>query len=209
MNEAVSLREKAFARLITYILHPVILPLYLLVWLILSPFYFSMILTTGIKALLAAMVAITSFFFPSLFIYLLYRNGIIGSLYLEKREERIYPFITTAVFFFLTYYLFMHLQVLRVFQLFMLGATLLILICLFISLFWKISIHMAGIGGVFGTLIGISYRLSEPILAAFMVVLLLAGLVGFARLKLAAHEPAEVYGGFITGTFVMALIYLV
>jgi membrane-associated phospholipid phosphatase len=46
---------------------------------------------------------------------------------------------------------------------------------------------------------------------AFYVILaaLVCGLVGFARLKLKAHTPAQVYAGFFAGFLLMLVIFLV
>ncbi|MCK4288907.1 MAG: hypothetical protein KAW86_06865, partial [Bacteroidales bacterium] len=89
------------------------------------------------------------------------------------------------------------------------GATFLLIITLIINFFWKISIHMIGIGGMLGTLIGLSFLWMIDIPFLIILLILCSGITGFARLKLNAHNPAQVYTGFVIGTSFMLLLFLV
>jgi membrane-associated phospholipid phosphatase len=42
-----------------------------------------------------------------------------------------------------------------------------------------------------------------------IITVIISGLVGFARLKLKAHNQAQVYTGFLTGAFIMLLFFLI
>ena len=73
---------------------------------------------------------------------------------------------------------------------------------------------MIGVGGLLGGLMGVArIHLINPY-PAFMVVLLIAGLLGTSRIFLKRHTPMQVYAGFSLGfmcTFVasmMSYIYL-
>jgi membrane-associated phospholipid phosphatase len=66
---------------------------------------------------------------------------------------------------------------------------------------------MVGVGGITGAILAISYRLQSDIQLSFFSILLIAGFVGYARLKLNAHTPAQVYTGFLVGFLIqMGLI---
>lgn len=71
----------------------------------------------------------------------------------------------------------------------------------FINFFWKISVHSIGVGGINGLLIGISRIMEAEITPLLFLSVLIAGLVGFARLKLNAHNYSQVYTGFLLGFF--------
>lgn len=159
--------------------------------------------------IITGMVLITTVIFPSVFIMMLYRRKVIESLYMYKREDRVFPFIITSVFFFLTFHLFRQLHILAGFQGFMLGATLLIIVCIFVNFMTKVSIHMAGMGGCFGFLLGISYQMNDIYLSALVISLIISGFTGYSRLKLQVHTPAQVYSGFLIGTVVMFFVFLV
>jgi membrane-associated phospholipid phosphatase len=69
-----------------------------------------------------------------------------------------------------------------------------------ITLFWKISAHAVGTGGLLGFLFGIVYSFAAvELLYPTLVCVLAAGLLLSARLYLNAHTPAEVGAGFLLG----------
>ncbi|MCD4683092.1 MAG: hypothetical protein K8R86_07395 [Bacteroidales bacterium] len=136
------------------------------------------------------------------------RRGLIKSLQMESKEERVYPFLLTGIFFFLSYYMLKQIQISEVFHLFLLGITILVFLSLLINFFSKISIHMVGIGGMAGALTGISIRINLDLVLLISFTILLAGFIGFARLKLKSHQPIQIYTGYLLGFLFMAGIYL-
>ncbi|MCD4736806.1 MAG: hypothetical protein K8R53_12240 [Bacteroidales bacterium] len=197
------------AKIFTYIFHPLLIPLFMLIWVLATQRYFSLMLSKDIRPMLIGMTAIITFFLPSIFILILYRRKIISSMEAERREDRFFPYVIVSIFFYLAFHLYRQLQILHIFQIFMLGATSLVIICLFINFFWKISIHMTGIGGVFGAFVGIASQLNESFLISIALIIMISGLIGFARLALKAHTHSQIYTGFLTGSTVMFLIYLI
>jgi membrane-associated phospholipid phosphatase len=77
-----------------------------------------------------------------------------------------------------------------------------------ISLRWKISNHMASIGGLTGALIALSLRLEINTSYILALVFLFAGLIGTARLILKKHNPLQIYAGYALGFFVMFFILM-
>ena len=67
---------------------------------------------------------------------------------------------------------------------------------------------MLGIGGVIGAIIGISQRFQFDHSTLLIVLILLAGLIGYARLKTHSHNYRQVYAGFILGIAVEWLCVL-
>ncbi|MBK9357397.1 MAG: hypothetical protein IPN08_08450 [Bacteroidales bacterium] len=123
---------------------------------------------------------------------------------MPERSERTFPFVTTALFYFATWIMMNNLGLPGVYYLFVLGGAILIALALIINLFWKISIHMVGIGGLTGGFIGLNYQMLINSGSLVLGLFLLSGLVGFARLKLNTHNEAQVYVGFIVGITTMA-----
>jgi len=95
-----------------------------------------------------------------------------------------------------------------------LGATIALWLAFLINLFTKVSVHTVGVGGLLGMLvIGMYYfeytefYLNLGSLGYFniemkillMVGILVAGLVGTARLILKAHTTEQVYLGYFIG----------
>jgi hypothetical protein len=77
------------------------------------------------------------------------------------------------------------------------------LLTLVITLRWKISAHMVGIGGLLGALLGVMvvHGAHAPVVLALAFVA--AGALGTARLLVSDHTPAQVYVGTLLGTACM------
>lgn len=157
---------------------------------------------------LYAATILTTFFLPLLSALLMLRLGVIDSLEMRTKEERKFPYLAAAIFYFCESYLLMRLEVSVLIQAMMLGATLLIVITLVINLFWLISAHMIGIGGICGMMLAISFRLQINIHYTLIILFLAAGLAAYSRLKLSAHSSAQVYIGFLLGAFVQLTFLL-
>ena len=132
----------------------------------------------------------------------------IHSLEMKTKQERRIPYLATAIFYFSAAYLLMKVEVPALVKAMMMGASLFVAIVLLINLFWKISAHMAGIGGLCGMMIAISARLHITIHYLLIALFLVAGLLAFARLLLNAHRPAEVYVGFLLGLALQLVLFL-
>ena len=200
--------EDKFAKIISVILFPVFFPSYVILIL----FYYNNFNTFQIplnaKFMVFTIVFVTTFVFPLLFMIFMKKRGMIKSIQMETREERVFPLIITTIFFFMAYYMLKDIEVLGLFRYFLIGSTLLLIIALLINFIMKISIHMIGIGGMTGALVGLAIRLNADIPGLIIIFIFLSGLTGYARLKLKAHNQAQIYSGFLCGFFVMLLIFL-
>jgi membrane-associated phospholipid phosphatase len=136
------------------------------------------------------------------------KSGMVTTTYLSKREDRTMPYIVSIIFFYLTYCILKKLQISPVYYYFIIGATLLNILIMGINFFWKISSHTASIGALAGMMLGLSYFLGTFYFQLIAMTLLIAGLIGFARLKLQAHTPAQVYAGFLLGFFTILSLFL-
>jgi len=202
--------ETRFAKIVSYLFHPIFLPFYCLLLLFYLQPYFTFQLVLNARILLMFFVFGTTIVFPLLITFLMLRQGYIQSIYMDTRQERKYPYLITAVFYILTFNMFRQLHLPDIYLIYMMGASILLILIVIINFWWKISTHMVGIGGLFGFFTGFTFYLSLQIIPLILIVVLLAGLIGYARLKLNSHKPAEVYTGFLMGTVVMlAMFYLI
>ena len=201
--------ETKLAKIISVVFQPLLVPTFSLLVIFSLNSYISLLVPGHAKHVLIWIVVLTTFMFPALFIFFLYKRGMIKSLSMGNREERIVPLILTAIFYFLMFYIVRRSQLDIIYNLLFLGSALLIVLAIIISLYWKISMHMMGVGGMMGAFIGVS--MAAYVDMAFWVVMatLVCGLVGFARLKLQAHTPAQVYAGFFAGFLLMLSLFLV
>ena len=201
--------QKKFSQIISILFHPLLIPSYFFLIVYNLKSYVSLLIPVQAKTLIFSLVFITTFLFPLLIILIMKRRGVINSLQMELKEERVYPFIVTIIFYFLAYYTLKKVQISEVYHLFLIGSTILVVFSLLINFISKISIHMVGIGGLTGALTGISIRVNLEVVVLISVFLLLAGIIGYARLNLAAHRPIQIYVGFLFGFLFMIGIYLI
>jgi membrane-associated phospholipid phosphatase len=155
-----------------------------------------------------------SVFFPLVSTLSLRAAGLISSIRLEDKKDRIGPLISTIIFY---VWLFLNYRQFgigpEVFNSTILGAAIAISLSFLINNFSKISLHCIGMGGFVGaiglyrlTIPEMSYKLelgnnmlelSPNLLLGFIIIL--AGLVGSARLYLKAHRSQDVFGGYLVG----------
>ncbi|MBU1370196.1 MAG: hypothetical protein KJ578_04195 [Bacteroidetes bacterium] len=200
--------ETFTAKLFSVVFHPLLIPTWAYLGLITQGNLILLRIPFNLTWTLAGLIFMTSFLFPTLIILLMLRFKMISSLAMPLRSERIGPLIVTAIFFFMTYYLLKQLQIAPIVYLYMLGATLLTVVSSAITLWWKISLHMVGIGALAGAYAGLSILSPNNFSLLLVISLLIAGLTGTARLVLSAHKPAEVYVGFATGASLMFALFM-
>lgn len=206
------------ARLISLVLHPLLMLTYMLVLLLLlNPYLFGVHSISEQPAkILLWRVFLSSFFIPAIAVLMLRFTGLLRSLEMPNKEDRIGPYIITGMFYLWLFRNFLdNGQIPSVFVSFTLGATIALFLAFFINIFSKISIHAVGMGGLLGvTVIAMAvfpaYNFLSPVQAdpqiwqldmrvLLVVIIFLAGLAGSARLQLRAHEPMDLYGGYLVG----------
>jgi len=199
--------EKRIAHFISYVFHPLLMPTYGLAFLFKLKFYFFYSFPFEAKLAIIAIVFLNTAFMPSLFFLFLRYRKVISSLKMENKNERIIPFIITAVFYYGTFYILRRFNLPPLVYYLIFGSFCLIIISLIINFWWKISIHTIAIGGLTGAFIAIGLYLSMNLLLLVALCVFVAGCIGFARLKLMAHTPAQVYMGFLLGVFFMSSFF--
>lgn len=217
MPKTASYMLKSLAQVLSFIFHPLLIVTYMLVLLLLVNPYLFGVNSIGDKAskLLILQVFLSTFFIPAFAVAMLRFTGMVKSLEMKTRQERIGPYIITGMFYIWMFRNFLGSdQVPTAFSSFLLGASIGLFIAFFINIFSKISAHAVGMGGLVGmvviTLLLFSYdtfTIHSTILGVvelsmsgmLLIVILVAGMVGTSRLLLQAHEPLDLYGGYLVG----------
>ena len=201
INEPQPIILRITAHIISFIFHPLFLPLYVIAFLVYyHPSYFSGF-SDNTKLMLVMATALNTVFFPAFSILIMKGLGFIKSVFLHSQQDRIGPYLSAMIFYFwIARVLFKFEPVLApVFPAFMTGVFLTTVAGLLSNIFYKISMHAMGCGGVLGIFIIImntnSMLMTWPLLAA----LLMTGLVCTARLMVGNHTPKEVYMGLLAG----------
>jgi hypothetical protein len=200
--------EERFARIISIIFHPILIPTYIIAVLINLNVFFALVIPDDAKWKIITLIFITSAIFPIVTLYGMFRFKLIKNLMMDTKEERLYPYITTSMFFFLAYYLIWKINISPVYYYCLLGASLLSVITLLINLKWKISAHTVSMGAVLGAFIGLQTVLLIDFLWLIAIAFIISGIVGFARLRAGVHTQAQIYSGYFIGFSVMYLLIL-
>lgn len=189
---------KSIAHLISTIFQPLLMPTYGVMLLFVYTYFgvtylhqFWLIITP---------VVLFSFAIPAILILMLYKIGIISDLSLKVRRERIYPYMITLLSYSVMIWFYYRMRMPTWFLMIMVSSVAIMIVAILITLKWKISAHMFGIGGLIGGAMSVSYFVehSNPYFM-FMGLFIIAGLVGTSRLILKRHTLAQVIAGFFLG----------
>ena len=83
-----------------------------------------------------------------------------------------------------------------------------VILAFVISYWWKISLHLIGIGGVTGVLLSLSIRMGLGITPSLIAMIVVASIVATARLHLNAHTPSQTMSGYVLGLFMVTIVTL-
>jgi hypothetical protein len=190
------------AKVISLLFNPFLMPSFGILLIFFSGSYLSAIPYDGKKMLFTIIFAGT-FLIPLSFLPLFLHFRIIDDINITDRKQRLLPLIITGIIYFCTFYYIRHIPIPFI-NIFLLGSTICIIINAIIISWWKISSHLIGVGGLVGVALGLIFRMNANMPVLLICCILIAGFVGFARLQLKAHTPAQVYIGFFLGFFIMA-----
>ena len=191
--------DARFAKTISDLFHPLLMPTYGFTFIFFTENYISTFIPASLKFIILGVTFLFTFLLPTVNALILLKMKRIQSLEMETNQERIIPYSSTALYFFALFYLFYDAEFPDIFKIVILGAAISILLTFLINFRWKISAHTIGIGGIAGATLGMIYRIQMDMSVALIAIILLAGLVAYARLKLNAHTPSQVYTGFVLG----------
>ena len=191
--------ERTVAKIISHLFHPLLMPLAMLFIVFQLSTYIQYTVSFQAKNMIYTIVFLNTFLVPAFTTFYLFKKKIIESMEMHTRQERWFPYIMTACLYAITYYLMSQITLPPIIHSIMFGVTISVVVTLLVNLFTKISIHAIGIGGFVGGLFAVSQKLVLDISGLLITAIFIAGLVGFARLKLQAHSQWEYYGGSILG----------
>ncbi|MBQ5819387.1 MAG: hypothetical protein IIW32_05975, partial [Bacteroides sp.] len=86
------------------------------------------------------------------------------------------------------------------------ASLLIMLLCYLLGIWWRVSLHMAAMGGVIGSLVMFAMLLGYNPVWALAALVLLAGMLGTARIVAGEHTNLQVFGGFAIGFIIACLL---
>lgn len=200
---------KTIALFISVIFHPLLMVTYgcLLLFFGIRDTVYDFMTPLQTKYRISFIVFMFSFVFPVINIFILFKLRRLPSMILSEQKDRTYPYLMTSLFYFGLFYLLMDVNIWPSLKVFIVGAGLAILATAMINMRTKISAHMVGIGGLLGAIISMSYLIRFDMTIFYLMIIIVAGIIGSARLQLNEHKPAQIYAGFFLGLIIQLALF--
>ena len=195
-------------KFISVILHPVFMPSITILF-VTQKYLNIIVLESQIPIIIIGTIVFT-LVLPLLSVCLLLLFNKIESLEIRKKEERFLPLLLSVIWMIIGFlYLKEILNYTPIIKSIYLGAIYILILSLFITRFWKISLHMLAIGGATGVLLTLELLFSQNT-TSLLLFILFSGCLGSSRYSLKAHSLKQVYAGFLLGNIIMylSIIYL-
>ncbi len=197
------------ARIFSNILSPIFIPTYsvfMALWISILSF-----LPAGTRWAVVAITFIITCVFPSASIFILYKIGRISDPALNNRNERFIPYIITILCYVAAAIYMSRIHAPMWLIMFLFGGALAALISFVITFRWKISAHMAAIGG----LTALAFRIANDHVNVMQMdyiiylTILLAGILGTSRIILNRHTLGQVLAGALNGFLCVYLLTMI
>ena len=194
------------AALFSFLLSPMLMPTYGMI-IAFEMSTYQILLTTD-KLTVISVIALMTFVVPTILISLMKYFGIISDVHLNLRRERLYPYAMIVVCYLVSALYLFNINAPTWMWMFLCGAGMAAMVSLTVNFLWKISAHMAGIGGLIGLLCKInSYGDGifdlMPVICCLIIV---AGILGSSRLAMERHTLGQVLAGVINGFLCVFLL---
>ncbi len=197
------------ARIISYIFHPVFVPVYIVLFMLFAhPFLYAGF-PVKIKLFRLANAFLMYAFFPFFTVFLLKALDFIRTWYLETQRERVIPIVASMIWYFWVWNVWRNLDdTPPAAVIFTLSVFISSILALFGNIIMKISLHAIAAGVMVCFFLVLSMTQSANLNLYLILSILIAGIVCTARLVLPGHSPREVYSGFFAGIIsVLAAFY--
>ena len=176
------------ARVTSIVFTPFSIPF--LAFLVLFLFSYLRIMPILYKGIVLGIVYCFTILTPTITIFLFRKINGFARQDLSERKKRYVPILLTIISYVFCLLMMRKLNIPWYMTGIIFVSLVVSIICILVNLKWKLSEHMAGMGGIIGGLVSFSALFSyNPV----------AGILGSARIVLGHHTLGEVLSGFVVG----------
>ncbi len=136
----------------------------------------------------------------------LYFTKYIKSFEMKSHKERFLPLLISSVFYLFGIFLLKIYLFEEIFSDFLISAFVILIFTAFISLKWKISLHLSGMGSLFASIIILINKFNFNLKLLLIIVFFMTFATAWARLKLKSHNISQILAGFFF-SFIFILIF--
>jgi len=209
-NELREMREPGFqphntvirvaAKIISYVFHPLFVPVYTAWFLItVQPYLFGSFTPTE-KMITILRFFIMYSFFPLVTVLLAKALGFLDSIFLKTQKERVIPYIACGIYYFWMCYVLRNQdqfskEVVQLSMAIFIASS----IGLIVNIYMKVSMHAISVGILLAFMVLLAMTQPGNYTVYLSISFLMAGMVCTSRLILSDHTPAEIYIGLLVG----------
>ena len=194
------------ARITSIVFTPFSIPF--LAFLVLFLFSYLRIMPILYKGIVLGIVYCFTILTPTITIFLFRKINGFARQELSERKKRYVPILLTIISYVFCLLMMRKLNIPWYMTGIIFVSLVISIICILVNLKWKLSEHMAGMGGIIGGLVSFSALFSYNPVVWLCLFILIAGILGSARIVLGHHTLGEVLSGFVVGLVCSFLILL-
>ena len=192
------------ARITSIVFTPFSIPF--LAFLVLFLFSYLRIMQILYKGIVLGIVYCFTILTPTITIFLFRKINGFARQELSERKKRYVPILLTIISYVFCLLMMRKLNIPWYMTGIIFVSLVISIICILVNLKWKLSEHMAGMGGIIGGLVSFSALFSYNPVVWLCLFILIAGILGSARIVLGHHTLGEVLSGFVVGLVCSFLI---
>ena len=177
-----------------------------LAFLVLFLFSYLRIMPILYKGIVLGIVYCFTILTPTITIFLFRKINGFARQELSERKKRYVPILLTIISYVFCLLMMRKLNIPWYMTGIIFVSLVISIICILVNLKWKLSEHMAGMGGIIGGLVSFSALFSYNPVVWLCLFILIAGILGSARIVLGHHTLGEVLSGFVVGLVCSFLI---
>lgn len=185
---------------ISYIFHPIFIPLYVSAFLLyIHPLMFAGYSEIA-KLRLMATIFVNLTMLPAVTVFLCWRLKFVSSLQMRTQKERIIPLAAAMIFYFWCWFVLKNFSSIPIpFRQFLLGSFLTVIGGWLANIYFKVSLHALAVGGLVTFILLVVFNYEGGSAWHPAAAMMIAGGVCSARLSLMEHGAAEIYAGVAIG----------
>lgn len=197
---------RVMARIISYLFHPLFVPIYI-GWFFIYEARLFPDKTDWQKNIVLIQFFVYYTFLPLMTVLLTKGLGFISSIHLKTQRDRIIPYVVCEIFYFWAWYVFKNLHFHKLVVMFGLAVFLACTLGTILNSYLKVSMHAISVGVLCALLILSGFNSDMNFGIYIAIALLIAGLTATARLIDSNHTQKEIYLGFFAGVLAQAVAY--
>jgi len=192
---------RVLAKFISYVFHPLFIPLYITYFIIqIHSYQFAGINEwANLRILLQIFVNCT--FLPLASILLLKALNFVDSVFLKTQKDRIIPYIICMTFYFWNWYVFKNNHEVKDLVSMSMAIFNASVFGFLVNISMKVSMHAIAVGVMTTFIALLAFTDSSSFSLYLSIAVLLSGIVCTSRLIVSDHTQKEIYFGFLVGVF--------